>query len=513
MTRTTRLLLRAASAQTLSLLLLASSACAGGSATPPVAAQAIDSANAAPAAVASDTLAAKLDAVFLAPKFSSAHWGVRVETLDGRVLYDRNGEKGFMPASNLKIITTSAALEKLGPDFTYRTTVEVVGEVLADGTLKGDLLITGSGDPSLGAWHPDNKQNSTTLFADWIEQLRAAGITRIDGNIVSDGRCFTDEGICTEWVYWDLPYWYAAESSGLAMEENAFRCKIKPGTNVGDPARIEIIPATDYVTVVNDVRTVEAGGTSNADVVWRADLGNTVRFDRTIALDKEVINERGSIHDGPRYAAYLLREELERQGLAVSGEAYNIRTYPGAASLDAAANRRLLIDHVSPPMSALCDVVNDVSHNFFADQIVRTLGYKLGEAGSFKEGTRITREWLKEIGTPQADVVEMQDGSGLAYTNIVQPRQFTHVLRYMRTKSPVGSAFYDTLDVQNESENRVRTKTGYISSVRTLSGYAITDDGEEIVFSMMCNLYGVPTREVSAAQAKAWKILMNAKVD
>src|SRR5690606_30716894 len=112
--------------------------------------------------------------------------------------------------------------------------------------------------------------------------------------------------------------------------------------------------------------------------------------------------------------------------------------------------------------------------NFFADQVLRTMGYKLGTEGSFEEGARIAREWMAEIGAPAADKVTMQDGSGLAYDNIVQPRQFTHVLRHMRRDDPAGNAFRASLSPQRDTEGRVLSKSGYIGQVRTLCGYATT---------------------------------------
>ena len=459
----------------------------------------------------------QLDALFDDPRFSEAYWGVRVETLNGNILYDRLGHKQFIPASNLKVFTTAAALERLGPDFTYETRLNAVGPIGGDGTLNGSLVIVGSGDPSLGAWHPDEEQNSRQLLASWVEQIKAAGIRRIAGDIVGDGRCFTEEFIGPHWEYYDLPFWYSAGSSGLAMEENAFRCYILP-TKVGEPAFIEIVPQTAYITLINATRTVEAGGVSNADSTNCQVEGNTVKFAGTIAMDKPFIRERAAIWDGARYAAFLLQEALERGGVSVAGRAVNIRDLDNPASLDAAEARTLAV-YASPPMSELVKVVNKPSHNFFADQILRTMGLQRRGVGSFDAGVEEVRAWLAEIGVPQTHAIQMFDGSGLARDNLIQPRQMCHVLRHMARPGPGRAEFVDSLPVAGVDGNlarrmtepptrgNVRAKTGYISNARTLSGYVTHAGGQQLVFALMCNQYTVPTREVNEVQDRTCVIL------
>lgn len=468
-------------------------------------------------------LHADLDAIFDEPKYANAFWGVRIERPDGRVLYERLAGKEFAPASNLKLFTSAAALELLGPDFAYETRLEALGTISTEGVLDGDLVIVGSGDPSLGAWHPDESRGSLWLLSEWVRRIREAGIRRIDGDIIGDGRCFTPDCYSPNWNYGDLPYWYATGTSGLAIEENCFRCVIRPGANVGDPASIEVNPRTDYIQVINQTRTVEAGGPNTADSTWQETEGNTVRFVGTIAMDKEAIHERGSVWDGPRYAAFLLAEALDREGIEVTGEAVNARSLPDAGRIDGVepARRKVLATIVSPPLRELIKVINKPSHNFFADQILRTLGARRGEAGSFEAGARVVREWLKTIGVAQPETIQMYDGSGLARDDFVQPRQVCDLLRYMRQSEKTGPPFIESLPIGGGdgtlserlrdpvTNGRVRAKTGYISNVRALSGYIIIDGRDELVFSMICNQYTVPTREVNASQDQACRVMID----
>lgn len=481
----------------------------------------------APAQAASvEELRAQLDELFDHERFSHALWGVRFETLDGIVLYDRLGGKSLLPASNLKIVTTAAAQELLGEDFTYDTTLEALGEVGEDGVLRGDLLITGSGDPTLGSWHYDDDRNSAQVFERWIDAMRDAGISAVDGRIIGDGRVFNEDFISPYWEEVHRSWWYVAGSSGLAMEENAYRVFIRPGEEVGDPARLEFIPDTGYMTIINNVRTVEAGGDTNADSTWRESRGNTVLFEGDIALDREVVNERGSIHDGERYAAFLFKEALEREGITVRGEPVNIRALDMVEEIDRwpAETRQLLDTITSEPMSHIMDVINKVSHNFYADMVLRTMGAHHGSEGGFMAGASVVKEWMRDIGVPDVHSFQMADGSGMARYDVVQPRQFTHILAHMRNKAPEGDAFYASLVsggeerglrnrlTEDEYRGRVRAKTGYIRYARALSGYVTTADGEELVFSLMCNNHSVPNSLVDRTADDALRAIMRTEI-
>ena len=466
-------------------------------------------------------LANALDAIFDDAKYANAYWGVRVEKLDGTILYDRLGGKEFMPASNMKLFTTAASLCVLGADYNYTTRLEAIGNISSDGTLEGDIVIVGSGDPSLGAWHPDADENSRIVLDEWTRAIHDAGIKRISGDIVGDGRCFAPPAYSPAWEYGDLAYWYATGCSGLAIEENAFRCVISPGAQVGEPASIEITPHTEYISVINDTTTVEDGERSNADSTIYDAEGNVKRFVGSIALDHDAIHERGAVWNGPRYAAFLLREELDRQGVQVDGEAINIQSLNNTVRVDNMDHnvRRVLSSHTSPPLRDLARVVNEVSHNFFADQMLRTMGLVKRDEGSFEAGAEVVRAWLTDIGTPDPDGFRMMDGSGLSRTNLVQPRQICHVLRTMRRNNDAGNAFYASLPVGGMDgtlarrlndpavKGNVHAKTGYIAHARALSGYVTNADGQELVFSMICNQYTVPTREANASQDAACKVL------
>lgn len=454
--------------------------------------------------LAPQTLEAKLDELFLSPNYASTHWGVRVETLEGDVVYDLQGGKVFMPASQMKVFTTAAALDLLGPDFQYETRLELHG-VQEGTTFKGDVVIVGSGDPTLGAWHGEGVQDSTALLPTWVAAIRAKGIEKIEGRILGDGRVFTEEYINTNWNYGDLPYWYAAGTSGLAMEENAFRCEIIPGKAIGDLATVTINPKTNYVELIVTTKTVASGEPSTADSFNFQTEGNTKFFAGQIPLDK-VVKERASVWDGARYAAFLLKEECEREGLLVTGEALNIRTI-GALPIDRATE--IVLTHKSPAMSEICAVINKVSHNFFADQVIRTLGYKVGTEGSFDEGTRVVKEWLQSRGIPNTEMFQQVDGSGLSTSNRFAPEQATALYRSLYTDERLAKPFLASLSERNEATYTVQAKSGFIGGVRTLGGYLKLPAEKTLVFSMMCNQYPSTAKEASDTQNQALEFLAN----
>ncbi len=462
-----------------------------------------------------------LDALFGDPRFSNAWWGARVERMNGEVLYDLNGARNFAPASNMKILTTAAAIALLGPDYTYETRLEAIGEITQDGRLEGDLVIVGSGDPSFGAWHPDENPDSAAILGQWADALEAAGVREITGDIIGDGRYFTEEFYSGYWELSDIPYWYAAGSSGLAIEENAFRLVFTPGENVGDTPAVEIIPPTDYMTFINEAKTAEAGGAKDMDIVERDPKSNVARIAGSLALDAGTKSERGSVWDGPRYAAYLFRETLERRGVRVAGEALNIRAMENAARIDAAPpeRRRVIATWTSPPMRSLCRTVNRWSHNFFADQLLRTIGKERRGEGSFEAGEAAAKEWLASVGVPEIQALQMNDGSGLSRHNVVQPRQFCATLRAMFNDKALREPFTESLSVAGVSgwmsdrmkdtpaAGRVRAKTGYVLRVRSLSGYVLTVEDETLVFSFIANMSTAPLGEVDEAADRACILL------
>jgi D-alanyl-D-alanine carboxypeptidase/D-alanyl-D-alanine-endopeptidase (penicillin-binding protein 4) len=454
-----------------------------------------------PEVVTTADLTASLDALFDHPDFANAFWGVRVERLDGSVIYDRNGQKRLIPASNMKLVTTAAALELLGPDYTYETRLEAAGTVDAAGALQGDLVILGSGDPSLGTWRIEGRPDGDGLLQGWVEKVKAAGIKEVRGAVVADGRVYTKEYVSGDWEYEDLPFWYAAGTCGVNFSENVFRFTTAPGAAVGDPATLSFKPVTRYFTVINETKTVASGGKKDADITFRDPASNVVTFGGTMPIDAQPFEQRGSVADGELYAATLLVEALERGGVVVKGGAATARVPAEAARLDAVASeKRTVIDRVSsPPMREIVRMINKPSHNFYADCAFRSMGVAKKGKGDYDGGSEAVKDWLKGIGVPDLDSFDILDGSGMARRDFVTARLMCGLLRYMQQNSASFEIYKDSLPTPGqeykkrdgwkpaELQGRLYAKTGYIGNVRSLSGYLLSADDEPLVFSMISN--------------------------
>ncbi|MCD6385926.1 D-alanyl-D-alanine carboxypeptidase/D-alanyl-D-alanine-endopeptidase [Candidatus Sumerlaeota bacterium] len=455
----------------------------------------------------------RLSEIFSAPAFENAFWGVMVQDVEsGRVLFQRNAEKSLMPASNMKLYTTSVALVLLGPDYRYRTRIYYQGTIDKQGTLNGDIIVKGSGDPSINdRYHKDTSLDQILLT--WAEAIQSAGIKRISGDIIGDDDIFDDNEIGGTWDIGYLSYWYATGSSGLAIANNCYTYEVRAGEKPGDPAIIRISPETDYITVINDVVTTGEGGVRSVDI-HRTPLTNTVRFFGSIPLNAQPVRHFASVYNGTLYTVFLLKEKLEQIGIEVEGQARDIDEFADKSQRLTPERWHLIYTHYSYPLRKLIRVVNKPSQNFYADMLLKTLGAEFKGIGGFETGGEVVKEFLRSIGMPDVESFRMFDGSGLSRRNLVQPRQTVYLLRYM-IRHPYGKYFYESLPIagvdgtlrgrmrDSPAANNVHAKTGYIGYVRTLSGYVTTASGRRLVFSMMANHYTVPTREANRLQDSA----------
>jgi len=445
-----------------------------------------------------DRLRAELDYLFSDRAFANAHWGVAIQSLrNGEYLYVRAEDKEFMPASNMKLFTTAAALVKLSPQFRYRTTLLTSGKV-RDGVLEGPLIIRGAGDPSItGRYHGGNM---LAVFQAWADSLRRLGITAVRGDVIGDDNYFADEILGAGWS-WDYQAdYYAAQISALSFNDNCMDIIFTPGDTVGAPVRFRLEPATDYVQVNCLVSTAPKGRALGVSFE-RAPGTNRVTIRGSIAIDAGESREWFSVENPTLFAAYLFRQTLGQAGITVQGKAVDIDSLPGFAYDPASC--RVLASYLSPPLSELVTTINKVSQNLYAELLLRTLGAECKGTGDAAHGAEVVKEVMVDFGV-DPEVINMVDGSGLSRLDMVTPKAVVALLRGMR-RHPCGDGFYNSLPIAGvdgtirgrmrgtAAENNVRAKTGFIGHVRSLSGYVRTADQEELAFSMIANNYTAPT--------------------
>ena len=430
------------------------------------------------------------------PPFDRALWGVAIMDPAGRLVFERNGDRLFVPASNVKIIVSAVATALLPPSWRFRTSAYASGAI-RDGTLDGDLVLYGRGDPSLSdRFYPTR----LTAFEDMADSIRAHGVTRITGDIVGDASFFDSLTIHPSWESYDLSWWYAAPVSALAFNDNSVDFRIAP-TMPGLPASISFEPDLGLVQFTNRTRTVPVDSPRTIDF-HRLPGSNIVWADGDVPADARAWTENVSVQDGAIYAATAFRQALQERGITVGGR---VRvTYDPAAT----ASARLadpVAEHISPPLPQLVEPILKISHNWYAEMLLKALAREETGTGSWDSGIAVERRFLRDSLRVDTTSFSLADGSGLSHWNLVTPRAFVQILRGMRNH-PSGTAFRQALPVSggegtlrfrsrgNGLYGRVRAKTGSIANVNTLSGYLESPSGPW-TFSIQINNHTADNRE------------------
>ncbi|HEX2144054.1 MAG TPA: D-alanyl-D-alanine carboxypeptidase/D-alanyl-D-alanine-endopeptidase [Glycomyces sp.] len=427
-------------------------------------------------------LADAIDAILTDKRLTDSQVGVTVADANtGEVLYDHGGAKRAIPASNDKLTTTAAALEALGGDFTYTT--EVGGDRPVDGVVAGDLYLRGAGDP-------------TVLEADYdrmAADMADLGVSMIEGDLVADDTAFDTVRSGTEWGWADLQYVYAAEVSALTVASGSdynagsVRVFIKPGAAAGDPAKIEMVPANDYVEIVNNATT----GTSNSVSVNRDPHDNVIRISGTVAVGGNGTYATRSVIEPTRLAADVFADSLEEAGITLNGDLrYGESTPQGLETL---------ASHQSMPLSELTGVVLKPSNASVAEALFKTLGYAATGKGTFASGKAAVYAAIEPYGVDTGPIRQV-DGSGISRHNLLTTGMLTDLLVGVKD-APWFDTWYDALPIackdgtlgsrmcDTPAADNVRAKTGSMTSVSALSGYVTDADGRELVFAVLTNDY------------------------
>ncbi|MBA3583901.1 MAG: D-alanyl-D-alanine carboxypeptidase/D-alanyl-D-alanine-endopeptidase [Gemmatimonadetes bacterium] len=416
--------------------------------------------------------------------------GVAVFAVDrGIPLYLHNADVPVLPASNMKLYTTAAALGRLGPDFQYTTSLYVDGLIRPDGTLDGDLILVGRGDPTIsGRFYGDSV---TYVFDRFAAELRKLGLRRVRGDLIGDASYFDDARIASGWESSNLLWWYGARASALSFNDNVVTIEVRPGGWVGAPPGVSFHPRADRLVVINEAVTGGARGGRSIGIRRRPDIGGYEIRGR-IPIRSGPLRYVVAVEDPALFAASAFRDRLERSGIAIEGDIEVLQGWERRMY----ASPRLVVSQTSPRLIEIVKVINKHSHNFFAEQVLKTLGAVFEGEGSFDEGSEVVREFLDEIDV-SAWGVRIEDGSGLSRYNAVTAKMTAELLVAM-ADHPRFQEFYDSLLIAGEdgdprrlnapaARGNVHSKTGTLKGVSALSGYVTTGDGELLVFSVISN--------------------------
>lgn len=439
----------------------------------------------------------QMDDIFNDPNFSNANWGVIIQSLEtGEYFYKRNEDKLFVPASNLKLFTTAAALVLLGPDYQYTTDIFISGKI--DGSiLEGDLVIVGYGDPTISGRFYNG--DMFKVFNDWADTLIALGIDEINGNIIGDDNNFEPIGLGKGWAWNYEPYWYAAPSGAISFNDNCVEIIVSAGMN-DSKAVISVQPNTKYISIINNVTVVQSDSGVGLDI-HRERGTNVISVFGAIKKGSESEKIFATVNNPTQFAMVVLKEILEMKGIIIRG--FPVDADDLAYDIDY-SNAEKLFSYRSPHLKEIIKVINKNSHNFYAEQLLKTIGLEKEGFGSVENGVKAMQEVHKEMGiNPESMLIA--DGSGLSAINLVTPKQILNVLHYM-SRNNHYLPFINSLPIagvdgtlgsrmkNTKAANKVRAKTGYLSNVRSLSGYAYTADNEPIAFSIIVNNFNVPVK-------------------
>lgn len=474
-------------------------------------------------------LASQIDRIIDAEEFDNSFWGIIVTDLEsGNVIYERNARKAFVPASNMKLYSTSAALDHLGPDYVYRTGLYVDGPI-ENGVLRGNLIVRGSGDPTIGGHYNaltgewEAEIDAVGIFRDWADSLRAAGITRIEGDIIGDDDVVDDVPLGRGWSWDDETFYYSAQLSGLSFNDNVIHMHVEAG-GPGSPASIWWDPInTDYVNVINRTRTIHAD--SSLDEGYRRHRNsNTIDVTTLTPLGDSDIEEI-TVENPTLFFVHVFRESLQNAGIPVAGGAVDVDFISIKPEYAEPELRRVAV-HTSLPLADIVRMVNKPSQNLYADMLIKTLAAEFpresedADPGSTELGLEVAMRSFVNAGIDTSRI-QLADGSGLSRHNLISPETTSRLLEYMWSHPDAATreAFYASLSVagvdgtlrhrmrSGPAHRNVRAKTGSLSNVSSLGGYIRSADGTPLAFAAMCNHFTEPTRDVRRAQDRLANVM------
>jgi D-alanyl-D-alanine carboxypeptidase/D-alanyl-D-alanine-endopeptidase (penicillin-binding protein 4) len=459
-------------------------------------------------------LQTRISQVLRKPEFAPAMVGIKVTSLEtGRVLFEENANKLLRPASNMKIYTVAAALDRLSPDFRFITSVYAPAKPDGNGVIKGDLTIYGRGDPSIAARFQSG--NYFKGIDDLAARIAATGVKRVEGDLVGDETYFTGPQYGSGWEWEDLQWYYGAEVSALTVNDNALDLFVKPGGQVGAPAVITTGPPDPLLRIVNKVVTGTRGTKRDLNA-YRALAGDLLEITGSIAIDDKGYTSGIGISRPALLFAYLLRASLSQHGVTVKGKTRTIDARPAAGFVVQPLNTTVISPESarveiatmqSVPFSVIAAQTLKPSQNLYTEIILRTLGIVVPPAVSTpnidrtseSEGLEVVKTFLREASINPSSLV-LSDGSGLSRNDMITAEATIQLLTYMH-RHRYASVFRDALPIAGvdgtlrnrfkgtPAENNLRAKTGTLSSASSLSGYVRDAAGEELAFSIMVNNY------------------------
>lgn len=431
----------------------------------------------------------ELQKILQQPEYKNATVGIQIVDLDNGIpLFELNPGKLMIPASTLKIVTSAAALEILGPGYRFKTNVGYVGKILNTNELKGDLVIVGGGDPTLGSEYFRDYNLNENFLRIWVQKIKTAGIHYIKGDIVLDGSVYDTEKIPPTWIWGDIGNYYGASVNAFTCYDNLFRITFKSPKETGERTEITATyPKIEGLAILNEV--VASDDKRDLAYVFGSPLDKNRVIRGTIPKDKNAFTIKAAVHQPEELLAKELLQQLAKEGIFISGKVK-------FRSSDKNQLQTIYI-HESPKLEEIVKVLNYESVNLFAEHLVLQIAAEKIGTGNREKGIEQIKDFWSSNDVIKNDFF-MVDGSGLSHFNAISPAHINSILFFMAQKSKNSEAFFNSLPNAGNGtlsgfsteffpNNTIKAKSGSMTRVRCYAGYIQTDSDKKFAFTIMFN--------------------------
>jgi D-alanyl-D-alanine carboxypeptidase/D-alanyl-D-alanine-endopeptidase (penicillin-binding protein 4) len=429
----------------------------------------------------------------------------------GEIIFELNSVKNLAPASIQKLITSAAALELLGPDYRFSTTLGYTGIIDNSGVLNGDIVIQGGGDPTLGSVEFPEFYNG---FLDkWLSEIKKTGIKEIKGRVITDDSYYDYNPVPPKWLWEDAGNYYGAGVYGLSLYDNVYEIHLKTSDSNSKPVITGIYPSESRIQLSNQLI---ASGSSDYGFVFSAPYSNSGWLSGTVPVNSEDFVLKASITDPPLLMARIINRKLKEAGIKVTNEPTTVRI-----SQQKPEPVFPLITTFSPPLRNILKVMNHKSINLYAEHLVKELGKKFLNEGSTAAGLKVIGNFLDKAGITQ-NYICLEDGSGLSHLNSFCAQDLTALLVYMEEKGRNFSDYLGTIAAAGEGtlkynfrdpvfSSKLRAKSGSMTRARSYAGYLKTNQGNDMAFCIMVNNFSGPASHVVHVIETTLKAIILAK--
>ena len=424
-----------------------------------------------------------------------------LNTADGECVFEQNADKSLIPASILKLVTSSAALELLGPDYKFKTVIGYSGSLnKRAGKLTGDIIIKGGGDPALGSdYFKDYYQN----FPDnWITAIKNLGIKKIDGRIITDDSRYDYQPVPAKWLWEDTGNYYGAGVFGLSVFDNTYKIHFRTSFEGSLPVITMVTPEYCWYKLSNQL---VAAGTEDKGYVFAAPYSNTGWLAGSIPVDRNDDILKASIPDPPLLLAEIIDNKLDSAGITISGN-------PSTARIEMRSyddGTVIISEEFSPPLKKIIEVLNHESLNMIAEHLLKELGKVYKGKGTTMAGIDVVKQFLGGAGVGDNGIF-MEDGSGMSPLDGITARGMAKLLFLMKIRGRYFPDFYSSLpDAGKEGtlknffrdpvfDSKIKAKSGSMTRVRSYAGYLKTISGKDLVFCIIVNNFTGPSQKIVA---------------